>query len=301
MAHVSDNTLKGNFGAAYVAALLSSECLVRPVASDTDIGVDLYCESVRTRKPYLHFWIQVKAGDQCRVLKSGESASYAFKKSHLRYWQRQPVPVFAALVPTSWPVSDDPSIYVINVTEHLVTQGLPRGSTKSLRSDYVWNAGNRAEIRSFLKKIVPRTSARMMCMHGVCAPLPTLGLEYVREYPEVPITRHRKATLGQIRRTAANAIMSMWMEGQLLGSNAAARRVLANVIEQFGGDMHWENFMARAISAHADRYFAAAIDLYREAKASIERDQNAKKKAIFKRHLTEIEAQLAKASRQEPP
>ena len=47
MAVVDRNRLKGNYGAAYVTARLSSSCLVRSVATDTDVGVDLYCESVQ--------------------------------------------------------------------------------------------------------------------------------------------------------------------------------------------------------------------------------------------------------------
>jgi len=43
------NRLKGNYGAAYVSARLSSECLVRPVAAETDVGVDLYCETSKDR------------------------------------------------------------------------------------------------------------------------------------------------------------------------------------------------------------------------------------------------------------
>jgi len=52
--------LKGNYAENLVAEWLSRVCLVRPVASGTDIGIDLYCESVVGNKPYHHFWVQVK-------------------------------------------------------------------------------------------------------------------------------------------------------------------------------------------------------------------------------------------------
>ena len=48
---VDENRLKGNYGATYVALRLSSECLVRPVAAETDVGVDLYCETVEGGTP----------------------------------------------------------------------------------------------------------------------------------------------------------------------------------------------------------------------------------------------------------
>src|SRR5262245_63391848 len=112
MSAVDENRLKGNYAAAYVSALLSSECLVRPVAADTDVGIDLYCETVEQGTPFLHFWMQVKSGDQCRVIENGNSARCSFTIEHLEYWYRQPVPVFAALVPVHWPVAEDPIVYV---------------------------------------------------------------------------------------------------------------------------------------------------------------------------------------------
>jgi hypothetical protein len=103
---VPENRLKGNYGTALVMSRLSSECLVRPVAADTDVGVDLYCETVAegTRRPFLHFWLQVKASDQCRLDANAQKASCGFDSDHLNYWKEQPVPVFVALVPSEWPV-----------------------------------------------------------------------------------------------------------------------------------------------------------------------------------------------------
>ena len=63
MPAVTENRLKGNYGASLVMSRLSGECLVRPVAAETDVGVDLYCETVAEGRPFLHFWLQVKAGD----------------------------------------------------------------------------------------------------------------------------------------------------------------------------------------------------------------------------------------------
>jgi hypothetical protein len=55
MPTVDTNRLKGNFGAAFVSACLSSERLVRPVAAETDVGIDLYCETIENGSPFLHF------------------------------------------------------------------------------------------------------------------------------------------------------------------------------------------------------------------------------------------------------
>src|SRR5262245_3085691 len=98
---VDRTRLKGNFGANYVAAVFSTQCLVRPVAVDTDVGIDLYCETLTNGGiPFQHFWLQVKAGESIKV-RDG-IASYRFDPKQLDYWSYQPVPVFAALVPTDW-------------------------------------------------------------------------------------------------------------------------------------------------------------------------------------------------------
>jgi len=116
MPAVHESRLKGNYGASVVMARLSSECLVRPVAVDTDVGLDIYCETVVEGQPFLHFWLQVKAGNQCQVDSSSTYASCRFQLDHIEYWARQPVPVFAALVPTAWPAQSEPHIYIVDIT-----------------------------------------------------------------------------------------------------------------------------------------------------------------------------------------
>lgn len=117
---VPESRLKGNYGASVVMARLSGECLVRPVAVDTDVGVDLYCETVAGSQPFLHFWLQVKAGGQCERDATGNEASCRFSSDQLEYWARQPVPVFAALVPTDCPSRSEPDVYIVDVTTQIL-------------------------------------------------------------------------------------------------------------------------------------------------------------------------------------
>lgn len=106
MVIVPDSFLKANYGEAFVTFLLSTECLVRTTTSD--IGVDLYCESVVDARPFSHFWVQVKTGDQLNVISKGKRASYSFDTGYLAYWRKQPIPIFAALVPQhQWPPSTE--------------------------------------------------------------------------------------------------------------------------------------------------------------------------------------------------
>src|SRR5882724_10976920 len=121
---------------------LSGECLVRPVAVDTDVGVDLYCETVAERgpaerQPFLHFWLQVKTGEQCKLDSRGK-ASCPLKLDHLNYYRDQPVPVFAAMVPTTeWPVRTEPDIYVVDITTQIIFEDFPtEQESATLWSDY---------------------------------------------------------------------------------------------------------------------------------------------------------------------
>lgn len=174
MPAVSDNRLKGNYGAALVVNRLSSDCLVRPVAVDTDVGVDLYCETVTQGKPFLHFWLQVKTGEQCKVDGVRNSASLSFKLDHLDYYRSQPVPVFAALVPTPvWPIQQEPDIYIVDITTKLIDERPPSDQRFiTLWSDYCLPAGDRESIRHFLEDTVPDATGRLQVSKGLSPLLP---------------------------------------------------------------------------------------------------------------------------------
>jgi len=300
MPTVDINRLKGNFGAAYVSALLSSECLVRPVAADTDVGVDLYCETVEDTDPFLHFWVQVKAGTkQCPVSTNGDVASCSFTRDHLKYWSRQPVPVFAALVPVDWPVLKSPTVYIVNLTSQLLGKVLNRG--KTLRSDYTWRPDNRDDVRQFLSERVPATSAQLHCRHGVVAPIPTLRPSYEYGVPDVPVMQFNWQIKEQIRRTAAFSILSLH-DTRELNKDRKFRRRLASVVEQFGDGPNWETHMAMALSYHADRGFRRAVERYDDAKRSIAGDLKLQDKATWKQwqeRIAKIDVLISKAAQRE--
>ena len=71
--------------------------------------------------------------------------------------------------------------------------------------------------------------------------------------------------------------------------NAEFRQTLASVVEQFGDDPHWENFMARALSYHADNNFDQAIVFYSKAKQCIEDDLNVASLESWQKRVREIE------------
>ncbi|GAI83095.1 unnamed protein product [marine sediment metagenome] len=67
MPNIDEKRILGNYGSNLVAHTLSKICLVRPVAEGTDIGIDLYCETIEERQGFLHFWAQVKCGKQINI------------------------------------------------------------------------------------------------------------------------------------------------------------------------------------------------------------------------------------------
>jgi len=298
LTRVDHKRLLGNFGASHVAARLSATCLVRPVIADTDIGIDLYCESVKDESPFLHFWIQVKAGQQCKERGKGV-ASCRFETKHLQYWERQPVPVFAALVPVEWPIQRVPPVYVANLTQLLVAKKLRDTNMTTVTSDCLWPVDDPDAVERFVHEIVPQADALRQCQGGVVCAVPTPTPEYVRHYPTIPIGRFQKAILNQIRTTAAVSIIIMHETNTLGGRNTSARRQLAAVICQFDSDAHWENYMAVALSLHADSEYEDAIPWYERARDSIQRDKKVAHLPEWKRTVRIIRKQIAKARRRE--
>jgi hypothetical protein len=290
MPAVTENRLKGNYGAALVMSRLSGECLVRPVAAETDVGVDLYCETVAEGRPFLHFWLQVKAGDQCKRDPRTNTASCAFELDHLDYWARQPVPVFAALVPSGWPVLREPDIHIIDVTTQILTKRFPSAQrTITLCSDCWWPAGDRASVLEFLTQVVPDTTARLQVSKGIVADSPTPTPHYVQTRPRVPVLRFKDQIRYQLRRTASNAILFSLGDVETTTEDAEFRRLLARIVEQFGDDPHWENFFSRAVSSHADEDYSKAVAMYDKARQCIQADQNVRDEATWQELVGVIE------------
>ncbi len=184
MPRVDEYRLKGNYAASYVAARLCTSCLVRPVAADTDVGIDLYCETVQGHQPFLHFWLQVRSGSKCKRAADESTASCRFDRRHLQYWSRQPVPVFAALVPVEeWPVRKAPPIYIVHITMDLLACGLPSAKKPWLHSKTVLHRGNEEDLRTFLDRTVPAAAAQLECEKGVVKPMPQLYQQYVPRSP----------------------------------------------------------------------------------------------------------------------
>jgi hypothetical protein len=301
MPAVLDNRLKGNYGAALVMSRLSGECLVRPVAADTDVGVDLYCETVAEGRPFLHFWLQVKTGDQCKLSGDGKTASCRFRLDHLDYYREQPVPAFAALAHTpEWPVRQEPGVYIVDITSQIIFKNIPQEQEHvTLWSDYYWPAGDRDSVQRFLADTVPDSTGRLHVSKGLIAASPTPTKQYVSSYSKVPVLRFKDEIRNQLRRTAAFSILFSVESPEVeTVEGTQFRRLMGRIVEQFGDDPHWENFMARAVSDHADGNFLSAVAMYERARRSIESDENVRTQRAWQALVEQIQQVEELARRQ---
>lgn len=283
MTKVDENRLKGNYAAAYVTSRLASKCLVRTVSGDTDVGIDLYCETVQEGLPFIHYWLQVKSGNQCKVSKDRSYASCTFDIQHLLYWSRQPVPVFVALVPVDWPVEQDPDIYIVDLTLKNLEWEIPNTQDSvTYKSDYRWAAGDRNAVEYFLYNIVPADAARLEFKKGVIGSVPTLDVQYEQQIPVHSVLRFLPNILDQMRRTAAFTISHLMSLNQLDRVNAEDRQTLELIVEAYKDSPNWENFAARSFCAYADGDLERAVELCKQAISTIEKDQNVAHKPEWK-------------------
>lgn len=188
MTKVDLNRLKGNYAQAIVTEWLSSACLVRPVAEGTDIGIDLYCESIIDGTPYLHFWVQVKAisPQSVKLIDNIQYASYRFKTQHLHYWKKQPIPVYALLVPIyNWPPVRPEKVFGIKLTDQIITKGIPPRKTVEYITNECFEYNNLEEdLRKFITEVVPIDATRLHLRNGIVSPLPGDFADDEKRFPD---------------------------------------------------------------------------------------------------------------------
>jgi len=124
--------------------------------------------------------------------------------------------------------------------------------------------------------VVPESTARLRISCGVIEATPTVLPQYIRRTPDMPVLKFLPDILNQLRTTAAQAAIRAFT-GSLDTKVLTQGRLLAAIVEQFGDDPHWENFMARALSYHAYGKHEDACKLYAKAIAAIQDDASVSK------------------------
>lgn len=277
MPQVDTNRLKGNYAQAVVAEWLSRSCLVRPVAEGTDIGVDLYCEAVVDQAPYLHFWAQVKAIPCARLVeKDGATmASFSFETRHLRYWERQPIPVYAFLVPLDdWPPTSPERVFGVRITEHIVRHGLPAtASTTLTTSDSFGAATVDADISQFLLQIVPWDTSALLLRQGIVAPIPQLADQPEAKFPTGIGFQYLPRVLDTIRDASVHGLYHALLAEQVQPVQRPVRKKFESIAQFFESQMHPYGLSMLVRAAHKDGEIEKAKAYVTSAIARIQGDQ----------------------------
>jgi len=275
MTEIDLNRIKGNFGASYVTYRLSKYCLVRQVTEGTDIGIDLYCESFTDiGKPFLHFWVQVKTGESLKVSVDKSYASYSFKIEHLQYWHRQPVPVFAFLIPINWPQKKKKiDVYVVNLTDYLLKNKISETQkTISISSSRVLKT--EADYLEFIKKDVPYFTAAQNITKGAARMIPIFDPEYICAVPTGYSINFLERIIWQLRTTAGVAIQDLFKSDKLHQKNKKYRFILTKVLEAYSEDKHWEVHYALGLAYLIDKKYLSAKKSFKDSLKMIEDDPN---------------------------
>lgn len=244
---IDSNRLKGNQAAYMVAAALSSHCLVRPVGEGTDVGIDLFCEvrEEHSQQPFLHFWVQVKTGaEQVKVV--DDLVKCSFKKDHLDYWVRQPVPVYAFLLLERDGKPDDGCIHVVSFVRKIIKGELPVSGqdSKVLAEDFPINPlpGSPWTVPGFIDYVRADHAIQQFVQLGVCSPLPSLKPEYVQHYMMGFRTGRATLVADQVRRSLSLTMQDMLDAGHLDTQQERALSVLAEALKPFTAGIRADGF-----------------------------------------------------------
>jgi Domain of unknown function (DUF4365) len=254
MTTVDTNRLKGNYALNLVATWLSRTCLVRTVTEGTDIGIDLYCESVIQGSPYLHFWVQVKAINNSNISEDHTVAWYDFDTQHLHYWGRQPIPVYTFLVPIeTWPPQPPQRIYGIRITEQIIRDGIPPQSTVRLKaSDWFSSDDMDQDLAKFISEIVPWDGVALLLRKGIIAPIPEYKERKDQRFPHGLAFKYADKILENIRDTSVVAGFETLMAEHHNPAQREKRKRFEQIAVLFQEELHelGTSFLVRA--AHVD-------------------------------------------------
>jgi hypothetical protein len=216
--------------------------------------------------------MQVKSGRQCNLANSGTSASFPFKKQDLEYWRRQPVPVFCALVPASWPISESPDIFIVDITKQLLSLKQINKKQKRLKSDFHLPANCRDSVKDFVTLSVPTSTAMHSLNKGIVTSIPQLNQEYVVKTPIVPVENFMGDIIRRIRVTAAQSARSLFSRNAVTQISEDHRKTLKALVQCFEKDKHWENCFSLALFEHWEKDFPEAVRHYKASSDIIKGD-----------------------------
>jgi len=273
---VATSWLKGNYGEHLVAQVLSRSCFVRPVAGHTDIGVDLYCESIIDGSPFLHFFAQVKSSES--FANEPVEVSCPFSVSALQYWSRQPVPVLGFLVPIQWPPENIDYIHVVDITFDILEHGIAEHQgTQTLTSkpelilpisDYDQLS---EKLRMLLLYHIPMIVSAMYAEKGLLYPAPKPQAQYEKYFAGHFLSRYIPQIEQRTRHAVTFGIIQYIRAGYSVDS---LPRILLSALETLERDLHYEVQEALGVVSQARGDLVKARSYYEKAIQCILDDPN---------------------------
>ncbi len=269
---VGTGQMIGSRGEMFVGFLLSSFCLVRPVANGTDVGVDLYCEALIDGVPHSHFWVQIKT--QMTKLPKRKT----FEVRDLEYWSRQPIPVFIFLVSGEKMDFNNFQINIINLSEKFIAEPYidPINTLKkSLSTDLTISSHN--ELKSFIFDEVPKTIARLYVRDGVIFHTRrTVHEEYIKTYDFKDIHKYARPIMKNIGRMSALLIRDIINQRLKDDDLNRQRKQLERILETYWDWGNSDFHFTLGLSKITDKDFAGAIPCFQRALANVDSDKRLK-------------------------
>ena len=252
MPDVTVKLQKGNYAESIATSWLSRKCLVRPVPAGTDIGIDLYCESLIGTSPFQHFWVQVKAIPKENLTE--DAAFFDFKTAHLQYWSNQPVPVYGFLVPVlDWPPPDVKTIWGVRITDQIVRNGIPDQTTVRYHtSDGLDVANLDADLAKFVSVIVPYDTALIYLQKGLVAPIAKVGEDPLERFPSDVALRYVDRFLQAIRYAVELTLAELVSEEARTHVQRPERPKIHSIATLFPDELTALGLSAVANSTHLD-------------------------------------------------
>jgi hypothetical protein len=262
MPYADEKRVMGNYGVKALMKELSKSCLVRPVLEGTDIGIDLYCETLENPgkggRPFLHFWVQVKTMKERKPLSNG-AMSFPFEVRHLKYWSRQPVPVFAFLIHVpNWPKTDSIyPFYIIDIKKHTFrNKGLLNGKSHKLRNDLIIHSEE--QLSGFILNVIPYITAAHKVPEGIVSSIPTIDPKYEIKPVMDNCYTYLYNILWQIRRTSTSAIIGSYDHASDNDEVKRDIRKLRKIVNAFTEDKHYDTPSSLGLAFLMDKNYTEA-------------------------------------------
>lgn len=264
MTKATKSLISGNRGEAFVSFVLSRYCLVRPVASGTDIGIDLYCESILGDTPSTHFWVQVKTFKVKRK-------SITIENNYLEYWMRQPVPSFIFIVHDTGQLDESNfSLGAVVLNELLRGNHLAEGGKTKVP---VFVTLTQDKLREFILEAIPQIESRIRMAEGIIAPVRRPDDMYLKIYNAATLRRYARNVLKVVGRNC-----SLLIEDILRGKGDEEfykdyRMLAEKVLQNFCDFGNWDMPYWYGRSKQFDGFHQEALEAFGKARNCVLRDK----------------------------